>query len=256
MSDEAARLIRGDWLPIYRERLDALWFQSVQLNSNLYLLEKISEFPVELFALDLRLFWSLAAQAFYESSIMTIGRILGDRRSDVLTLLRFRQDLIDHAADDDARNHLEQHLPVVPSEENLRETLKEVIRVRNEWIAHLRRRVIAAVDGGSPGMVIVPLGPLQAVRDAVNHLIDALALDVGKAHIYMDYSDLVQQPPGEGFRPDIDRILDQIVGASAALRMPEEQPQYWRGVWEDLSEHDRSQFNKHRARQGLQPYDG
>ena len=256
MCTHAAELIKADWLPVYEERLERLWFQSVQLNATLYLLGKISEFPVELFALDQRLFWSLVAHALYESSIMTIGRIVGDRRKNVLTLPRFREELVDHAVDDGARESLEQRLGAVEFEESVDQILEEVVHVRNDWIAHLKREAVAEAGDSGRGVTIVPLDPLQAIRDAVNCLIDALTLDGGKAHIYMEYSGMVEHPPGMDSRPDIEKILDMVVGASPTLRMPEEQPEPWRGFWEGLSEHERTQFNKYRLRHELKPYHG
>ena len=68
-------VIEPEFLDFYTERIEAIWKQVVKLNSNVYCLKRIEEFPFDLFEPGKStLFWILVKDSMFETSVMVIYR--------------------------------------------------------------------------------------------------------------------------------------------------------------------------------------
>lgn len=253
MSDKAKDLLKTDWLPTYNTQLDLLWYQAVQLNSNLYLLERIATFPFDMFAVWDQLCWSLIARSLYESCIMSIWRIVADTGSDILGLRQFKNEVLRQATDGRARDHIRRRLEAASFEKRVTKIQAAVKELRHNWLGHLMRDSVSREHASGRGMPIVPVGTLETVRDAVNEIITALSFDSGRAFTYPEYSSNVIYPTTGDSRPDIERVLDLVARSSPVLSMPEDMPDVWQHSRNALSEKELEQYNIYRKKFGLPP---
>ena len=254
MIPRPVRFLSEDWVATYESQLHLLWFQSMDLNASLYLLERITGFPFGVFAPDDELFWTLVADALYEKSVMAIWRIAVDSAKDSLTLSHFRDELVRHLKDEQAKLIVFERLKAAGFDKRMRTIRREVTDLRHQWLAHFNQEVVCGAREFRRGMPVIPLDRLKAVGEAATEMIGALNLDGGLAPTYLDYSGLLGYPLGTDSRSDIERILDDLAERNGALRMPESDPELWRGLWQELSEEDREEFNRYRLRFGLSDY--
>jgi hypothetical protein len=247
------QLLKKEWVTAYKTQIDSLWFQAVQLNSQLYLLEKIAVFPFNVFVHRDHLCWSLIANALYESCLMVIRRIVIDKNSDVLTLRKFKNKLILNAKDEVAKGEIKDRLREVCFDKRVGVIEGHVKDICIAWLAHLKNGVISGSQNQTSSMPIVPVDKLKIVRDAVNDLITALSFDTGRAFIYIEYSANVTYPRGTDSRPDIERVLDLVALNNEVLSMPDNFPDSWQYMRSAFTEKELEQFNAYRRKFGLAP---
>ncbi len=183
-------------MALYQNRgLDLLWYEAVQINSNLFLLDKIMHFPLHIFVPmpTAQLCWRLIVKALYESCLMGIWRIVIDSGSDMLTLQRFRNELMKNAHES-ARHLIAKRLGSVDFDKRVAGVGSVIRELRNNWLAHLKEEVVVSAYAQGKGMPVIPLDRLKDVCGAVNKLIDALSFDCGRCFIYLQYSDAVMHP--------------------------------------------------------------
>ncbi|MCX5801290.1 MAG: hypothetical protein NTX17_07890 [Candidatus Eisenbacteria bacterium] len=252
MSSNSEDLLKPEWIGTYNTELDALWSQAVQLNSCLYLLEKIARFPFNVFMFRGHLCWTLIAGTLYETCLMAIWRIAVDTGADVLTLRSFKNELMQNAQDG-AKLLIADRIKSVDFDNRVVTVERSVRQLRRDWLAHLIREVASVAQAEGKGMPIIPVDRLKLVRDAINDLITALSFDAGRAFTYLPYSENVIHPIGTDPRSDIEKILDHLVESSPVFSMPEEQPDYWRHARKSFTEQELTRYNEYRTRLGRSP---
>ncbi len=253
MSQISEQLLKKEWIEEYKTQIESLWLQAVQLNSNLYLLERIAVFPFNVFAHRDHLCWSLIASALYESCLMVIRRIVTDKGSDFLTLRKFKNELMQNAKDEVAKAKIADRLREVRFDKRVAAIEEQVKDLCNGWLAHLKKEVVSRSHNQTRRMPIVLVDKLKIVRDAVNDLITVLSFDTGRAFIYEEYSENVTYPRGTDSRPDIERVLDLVALNSPVLSMPDNYPDSWQDERSVFTEKELEQFNAYRKKFGLKP---
>ncbi len=101
-------LLNTTWLPTYKAELDALWWQIVRLNSNIFVIEKIEKFPFDLFQTLPSHFWDLTYAALYDVCVMTVWKIAIDADRRTLTLRRFKNAILANLRDPNNRKLLKK----------------------------------------------------------------------------------------------------------------------------------------------------
>ena len=243
--------IKGDWIQEYEAALEILWHQSVRMDSDMYILEKIAKFPFGLFAPPNPIFWTLIADALYSNIIMIAWRILGDTGSDVLTLRKLKNKMLKNARSETSRRFILDRLKGANFDVRVKRSIKLIKQVRNDWLAHFKEDVVRSAHAKQHGMPIISANHLVSLRDATNDLITALSLDSGRAHTFLEYSDDVIRPDGMDPRSDIEMLLDLIAQNSSLFRMPEDQIEFWPCYRQGLSAENLAVLNSYRKKFGL-----
>lgn len=241
------------WRSEYEAELQELWFQAVALNTNLFLLGRITGFPFGLLGISPHPFWIMVFRALYESTVMTLCRISLDARRETLTVQRFRDDVIANLRSEELRRAFAEHLASLAFDAKLAAISEGAKGLRDKHLAHLNRELARDPEkrGGYP---VLPVDALQMACEGVCTLVDALSLDVGLGFDFIEYNADVIHPVGTDSRPDIDRILDNLARESVVLKMPDEQPHSWSDVWSKrLSAEDGALLNQYRERFGRPP---
>lgn len=240
-----ADAIESSWLEEYERRMNPLWQDLRLLNSNLYVLQKVSKFPIHLFTEPLRgNFLDIVAVNLSSMCAMSIWRLWldpdRDRRS--LTLKRFSEDVGKHL-----RPKYRQEFNTASANLKWDEcALERVEKFRHKRMAHydskcnlspeLRRKLWLSLPG------------LTNLRDTLNRMFEILCFGCERSVLHIAYDPKVQHPRDMDPRSDVEVILDNIARNSPLLNMPEEQPQAWPFSRERLPEDDLRALNEYRRK--------
>ena len=85
--------IRPEKLDDYIKWIETIWQQVLRLNSYIYCIKRITEFPFGLFKHNPSPFWTLVKESMFESLEMVINRII-DKSSNTLTLKKFKDKIV------------------------------------------------------------------------------------------------------------------------------------------------------------------
>ena len=113
-SREIKPKINSEFHDSYTEDIEFLWHQVYNLNSNVYYLKRIEEFPFDLFELIIiRPFWTRVVDSMFESSIMIINKILIDndgKGGKKLTLKKLKNKIRCHFRNEEDKKQFEKDL--------------------------------------------------------------------------------------------------------------------------------------------------
>jgi len=247
----AADVLKPEAIHDYRAQIDLVWTQVVQLNAHLYLLEKIAEFPFDLFLPTNDLCWVLFAEALYDSSLMAISRLVVDQAGDLLTIRHVKNYVFTNAKSGGGITQVQDELRALNFDAQISNTQEVIRELRHKWVAHLRRDTLAQKSDGIPSVPVVPVRDLKAVAHSICDLIEAISFDAGRSFIYPEYDPNVTSPRTADPRTDIERLLDWIAEKSDLLHAPEDQPEVWTDAKAKLNEESLKVFNVYRSKLGL-----
>ena len=78
----------------YEAGMQFFYSELVDLNTILYLAEKIVQFPFDLFAhRDNTIFFDMVMRSFHDSVLLITTRLVTDQAGDLFTLLRFKNKI-------------------------------------------------------------------------------------------------------------------------------------------------------------------
>lgn len=231
---EAKKILDPAWIPDYKNEIDAIWLQVVELNSNLFLLEHILKFPFK-FLVPFQTFWTLARNALYESCVMSAWRIAVDADGDCLTAAQLKNAVLKNTVDDVAKRSLQIELKAVEFDKTLKDIKPKIRDLRHKLYGHFSRSGIASTGASGAAVQRVSFTDLKTVRDRLNALLQVLALDTELMFLPLDYDPKVQHPSNTDTRPDIVRLLDMIAENSQIIRIPGEQPRVV-GAWQEAND--------------------
>ena len=167
-------VLKESALEEYEEGTGFFFSELVQLNTILYLAEKIVNFPFDLFAGgDDSLFFTMVMDSFYDSAILIISRLVIDQKGDLFTLRRFRNRVRD-LVKPELKGAFEAHLAETRFDKGVNGLLKRVRDLRTHRIAHITRDFYA----GNIKLFRPNLLELVELRNALNSLLNALAFNV------------------------------------------------------------------------------
>jgi len=249
---EASKILDPNWYPTYKQHIDALYAQAIELNSCLFVLEKVVAFPFRLFAIGETTFWTLTINSFFQASVLCAWRIAVDSDGDVLTLRSFKNELVQNVHDSVAKAELTAELKRIHFDLRLKAIATKITELRHRVFAHFQPSFLLVAKGKTPNQVPqITLSDLHKVRDAVNDLIQLLGFDTGYLFLPVDYDPAVQHPANVDPRPDIVRLLDGLAKASPIMHMPEGEPVVWPYRRELMSAPELAVYNEYRRRFGL-----
>jgi len=240
---QPADVIQPSWLEEYERKMDPLWQELILLNSNLYVLEKLSKFPIHLFTEPLRgQFLDIVAVNLSGMCAMSVWRLWLDPDTRSLTLRRFSEDVGKHL-----RSKYRQEFNTALADLKWDErALERVEKFRNKRMAHFDSKCNLSPEVRRTLRLVLP--DLTKLRDTLNSLFEILCFDRGRAMLPPYYDPKVQHPRDMDPRSDVEVILDKIARNSPRLNMPEEQPQVWPFFRENLSEDELQALNEYRRK--------
>lgn len=249
MSVNAKDVIEVSWFPTYERQRDILWQQLINLNYNIFLIEKIETFPFDVFLplYDNRIFWVFTKNALIEASLMGIWRIVVDADSSALTLRKFKNHIFQHMLDYSSKEQLKQALREVDFETRIVSLETKVRHARHNYLAHLN-----SDSHINPNPLVITqnamnLSELKDILNVSRELFDVLCFSHRYELWLWGYLGKVR----ERNETDIDELLDAIARNNPKLNMPEKDPEVWEEMRSEMSEHEIIVLNTYRRKFGL-----
>lgn len=231
----------------YEKGMEFFYLQLVHLNTTIYIVDKIMEFPLGLFAEpDKTIFFNMVIRNFFDAGLLVITRLATDQSVDLYTLTRFK-NRVRELVRPELVNLFDARLTKYRFDKKTTALLERARRLRNERVGHAKEDVVLGISEGAR----LNFSELKSLRDALNSLLDALSFKVDHMMLPIPYDPRVQHPVGSNHKPDIEELLDSVALNSALLNLPEKNPIVWKH-WRTRSAEDQlSQINQYRRKLGL-----
>lgn len=248
---DPAQLIQTSYLKTYEQDIEYLWGSLVELNTNMFILEKVLKFPFHLFNLEYTLFWKILKTNLYEICTLLTAKLATDRDYRVLTLQKFKDNVRKHFAKDEHRDLLDQELKYIGLEKVISGFRNRIDTLRNRKIAHHDKDWLQNQTVPMLNEIALNFSELQSICLKINQYFYLLCFSVKYSVEYVEYSTKIQHPSGTDTRSDIEVILDGLAFNSPLLNMPEQQKEFWPHQRETLSKDDIRILNEYRNKFGL-----
>ena len=232
----------------YRNGLNRIWEQLFLLNSNLFILQKIHEFPEPLFFLDpsKQDFFALVQINFVQYSMMIVSKLTIDNDADCLTFTKFSNWIRSNIKSEYlyAFNEAMKKTNVVKRRN--RYSLNKIKEARDNFLAHL---LIDQNMHPKIAEIQIAVEEILSICEYLNEQFSVLCFNEEHGLLPIEYAPNVQHPIGSDARSDIEYYLDLIVQNSDFFRMPDESP-YWNMVKTKYSKELIDILNKYRRKFG------
>jgi hypothetical protein len=245
---ETSDVLLPDAVDEYNEGMDTFWRELVCLSVDIYIVEKIAQFPFDLLVPPGQtLFFTRVVDALLADAILIMNRLVLDRHADFNTLSRFKNKVLEWVKPHH-RQAFRQRLRKVkfrPETEGIRRRAREL---RQGRIAHLKARPDCTVF---PDGLRIELLEIKALCDEITKLFSALCFNRAYSMLPIQYIQDARDPSATERRPDIENLLDCVARSSHVLNMPELQQEYWLHYREQLSPAAIKILNRYRSKFGL-----
>ena len=245
------QIFKNKWRGEYEQFLDALWWQVIYLNSNSFIINKITSHPWELFELKENHFWLLTFYSMFDSCVMTVNRICFDGGTDVLTIPKLKKSILEQIKGSNFEAEFRKRLREVGFERKMKFAKFWLKEQRDKRIAHFQYISSPAKWATDYQHLGTLAGDLPKICEIVNSFFDALCFGAGRRKVLGDYGSDITYPQDMDNRADITILLDWIVEDHPLLRMPENQPKFWPHYRENLRTGDLKILNKYRTKFGF-----
>ncbi|MBL7060850.1 MAG: hypothetical protein ISS13_03325 [Actinobacteria bacterium] len=237
-------IINSRYLKEYEEGIESFYLELAALNTNIFIINKIKEFRLDLFCPhDKSTFFLMVIKNFFEYSIITIIRLFEDTG---FTIPKFKDRIINDYIKKEYKNAFIDRFNNIKFDDLTNDILKRVKHLRNKRFAHIIKN--------KKDIKNVNIEELEKIINYINLFFQNLSFNTGFDMLPIPYSKKVQHPKDSDSRPDIERILDSVAKESAFLNTPErysKYPQVWIGIKKNWSEETLNVFYKYREKLGL-----
>jgi hypothetical protein len=229
------KALKDDQVTAYQGQMNDLYLALVELNCNIYIIERILDFPYRLFddeCVSDGLFFDLMVTNFLQASTLLITKVAKDERSGVISLPALKRRL-PQMVKREYQKALNDLLNAIGFDQKTQELLEKAKSIRDTRIAHFDRK---------PTQDQLTLLEIKALRDELNSLLQALSFDAEYVMLPQVY---------ESQRGDVDWVLDSIAKGSSLLKMAEHDSLRWQHKRKHLSDKDIRELNVYRVKFGL-----
>lgn len=232
----------------YNHHLDVFFNFLVELNTDIYIIERILAFPVDLFSgghAEGDIFFSRIIANFADNAILMITKLVKDDGTSearaVYNLRHFKNDII-RALKDEYKELFFQQFKAVDFEKRTDALLQKAKMIRDHRIAHHAPGIFQANFGQTTQQVQLLFQEMKELRDALNEYYEALTFGAECFMLPLSYQDNTS---------DVDEVLDSYAKNSAILNMPELDPEKWKYQRERLTDEAKAHLNRYRKKFGL-----
>ena len=226
----------------YEAGINFFFSELVELNTFLYLAEKIMQFPFNLFASgENTVFFSMVLKSFHDAIVLSITRLVTDQGKDWFTLNVFKNK-VRELIKPEFKNQFDERLRRARFDKEVDSLLKKTRDLRVNRIAHTSNAFILS----SIPLYRLSMNELSELRNALNFLLNTISFNTEYVMLPMSYNQI-----DTGGQPDIEEILDCLARNSHVLNLPENSLEEWRHSRLYLSEGDLSFLNQYRRKFNL-----
>lgn len=233
----------------YHRAMKAFFSHLVELNINLYIVERVFAFPIDLLSGGDRgksIFFTQVINNFLNQSILLVTKLVYDQghgKQKPVYTLRQLKNKVNKFVTDKRREELIQQLDIVDFEQRTDTLLEKAGKIRNHRIAHFTPETILGSFDQTTQPERLLFSDIKALCDALNDYYEALTFG-GDCHMLpRSY---------KNNNSDIQWLLDSAAKNSLILNMPEQEPDQWVYTRQRLTKEEVGQLNHYRRKFGLE----
>jgi len=243
------KVFEKEWMDTYKKRISVLHLEMSEIRMMFFLYEQIVKFPFHLFGIYKGPFWTLTRKSMFVAIVVGLWRLLYDDDPNSLTVSKMRNEVMQGVRDDEAKQEIAKILRRANVKERLVSIKNEIQRMRHEDFAHLD---VTNVDNPSnQESPSVTLSEISNLLDTAEEVINAIGLDTEYIFLPMEYHPDVRHPKGVNTRPDIEKMLDDMVQSCPDFHLPETDPDKFKFYWKHRNPKERKIFNEYRKKFSL-----
>jgi hypothetical protein len=232
----------------YEQDLNDFFNFLVELNIDIYIVEHILAFPVDLFSgghAEGNIFFSRIIDNFADNSILLITKLVKDdgesARKPVYNLRQFKNK-IREALREEHKDSFSRRFQTVDFEKRTDSLLEKAKTIRDHRIAHHTPGIFRANFAQTTQPVRLLFEEIKELRDALNDYYEALTFGAECFMLPSTYQDN---------KSDVDEVLDGFAKNSAILNMPELSPERWKYQRQYLTDEEIAHLDRYRKKFGL-----
>lgn len=233
---QAEQVLIEEGLAEYKQGMDFFSAYLVELNTNLYMVEHIFQFPFDVLfptSEGSTIFFDQVMRNALHVSVLTITKLATDQNQS-MTLRKFKNK-VKELVKNEYKQAFQKRLKEAAFNKETEELLERANGLRNHQIAHF--------DPGFYDQTLeqetLLFAEIKALCDKLNRLLEALSFGTRYGKLPLSY---------EIGRPDIEDVLIGYAGRSSLLNLPESNPIYWQQMQPKINEEDIKMLNYYRRK--------
>jgi len=248
-----ADIIEPAHVAAYELEIGTIANEVTNFNANLYLMEKIFNFPWELITDVYGPFWEFVEKALFDGVILSIWKLCIDTEARGLTLSKLKNNINKDYIKKEFRNDLNDRIKAADYNAKLTAVQGVYTEIRHNYVAHFNFLKNANPTADELKARQLDLKTILDTRDFINSMYRVLSFDRYAYLPVQYYPDYINLAGGQQPTTDIENLLDLIAKNSEAVNMPERQPEYWEHFKESRSEEEIKILLAMRKKFGLSP---
>lgn len=224
---KTAEVIDPAHIEAYELEVGAIAKEVTNFNANLYLMEKIFNFPWDLILDDFGPFWEYVEKALFDSVILSIWNLCIDTEARGLTLSKLKNNILRDYIKPEFRDELNARIKAADYNAKLAAVQGAYTEIRHNYVAHYNFLKNASPTAEEIKARQLDLKVILDTRDFINTMYQVLSFDRYAYLPVQYYPDSINIAAGGSPGTDIDKLLDLVARNSEAVNMPERQPEYW-----------------------------
>lgn len=239
-------IIKKEFLKEYRKGINFFSSELFFLNTNIYILGKIKEFPFDLLCDPFStVFFPFVGRNFFYSSVLTICKLSDDTKGSY-ALSKFRDEISEKFIKKEYQQPFHERLKKASFDTETNKLLEKAKKMRNKILAHSDKELIGKtilledywlvgeeellrkITSLEKEMPYLEFRELESLKDKLDCLFTALLFNTEYPKLPNSYADRIYKIKGyqcERFpkgKPDIEQLLDCFAKNSRILNLPEE----------------------------------
>jgi|GEM_PF-4778627 len=200
MCSPVSEAVKPEFLEQYEVELAPIWDQVVRLNTNVFLMEKILNFPfVEEVAIE-PTFWQYVLEALFDSSVLISWKLVSDKKG--FSILQLKNSVAETYIKDIKKPQFKELIRKVEFNKKLEAEKEKVEVLRQKHIAHLDLKARGRVEA-----VKLEITELRQLTDLITELFNILSFSA-KSVLPLAYHTKEIPAAQKPEKTDIDVILD------------------------------------------------
>lgn len=233
------------YLEVYEKAMQFFYLQLSDLHVNLYLIEKITSFPHELFldAFEKAVFLSCFVNNAIDMSFLIEMRLL-DSSGDLYTFTRFSNKVQENVKDE-YKKAFKKYRDAFKIQDKEINGIRE--ELRHSRIAHLKSVYKEQLEKNTLKATHLYLPEIKEICDKLTAHFNYLAFS--REYVFLPRS--YRRPDLVTYKSDIEEVLDGIARNSDILNLPETNQEQWQTTRLSLTQKEIEHLNSYRKKLGI-----
>jgi len=246
--DQAENVLVEASLAEYKQGMYFFTRYLTELNVNLFIVESIFQFPLELLfggGPDNAIFFGQVVRNALQMSVLCITKMVSDAGDGLYTLRQFKNKVF-LMVKPEYQQAFRERLKVAWDESSVQDLLKRARNLRNTRIAHFHQSFVQESFDPIMKQEDLLFSEVKALCDKLNVMVQTLAFGIHHSMLPPSYW---------AGHADIDYMLDRLAQTSDWVNMAERNPAFWQQGQQILTEEQSRVIHFYRRKFGLEKSD-